>query len=117
MDNVFKGRSLTVIEDFSIEERRYFFQKVRILKDAIISGDEKTMDDVKKKAKSMDIKFGARIELAHAISDLEKELDKHGIKLGNKTKTGDPLINQALDILSQLKRIASGKPKKFTKIL
>ena len=45
MDNVFKGRSLTVIEDFSIEERRYFFQKVRILKDAIISGDEKTMDE------------------------------------------------------------------------
>ena len=42
--NVFKGRSLTVIEDFSIEERRYFFQKVNELKNAIISGDEVTQD-------------------------------------------------------------------------
>src|SRR5574344_214060 len=43
-NNVFKGRSLTVIEDFSIEERRYFFQKVNELKNAIISGDEVTQD-------------------------------------------------------------------------
>lgn len=42
--NVFYGRSLTVIEDFSIEERRYFFKKVRQLKDAILAGDEKTLD-------------------------------------------------------------------------
>ena len=42
--NVFKGRSLTVIEDFSIEERRYFFQKVNELKNAIISDDEVTQD-------------------------------------------------------------------------
>ena len=42
--NVFFGRSLTVIEDFSIEERRYFFTKVAQLKKAIIENDEKTMN-------------------------------------------------------------------------
>jgi len=40
MSNVFKGRSLNVIEDFSIEERRYFFCKVMELKKAITEGDE-----------------------------------------------------------------------------
>ena len=35
-ENVFKGRSLTVIDDFSIEERKYFFKKVYELKQAII---------------------------------------------------------------------------------
>ncbi len=45
MSNVFKSRSLNVIEDFSINERRYFFTKVKELKDAIISNDEKTMDE------------------------------------------------------------------------
>ena len=44
-DNVFAGRSLTVIEDFSIEERRYFFKKVYELKNAILSDDRKTMDE------------------------------------------------------------------------
>ena len=44
MNNVFKGRSLTVIEDLSIEERRYFFTKVQELKTAIINGDEETQD-------------------------------------------------------------------------
>ncbi len=43
-ENVFRGRSLTVIEDFSIEERRYFFQKVRELKDAYEKGDEAVLD-------------------------------------------------------------------------
>lgn len=42
--NQFKGRSLTVIEDFSIEERKYFFQQVAELKAAIINNDEKGMD-------------------------------------------------------------------------
>lgn len=42
--NVFRGRSLTVIEDLSIEERRYFFKKVRQLKDAILANDEATLD-------------------------------------------------------------------------
>lgn len=44
MANIFKGRSLNVIEDFSIEERRYFFRKVAELKKAIVTGDEATMD-------------------------------------------------------------------------
>ena len=43
-NNVFKGRSLTVIEDFSIEERRYFFKKVSELKKAIIENNEAVMD-------------------------------------------------------------------------
>ena len=44
MSNVFKGRSLNVIEDFSIAERRYFFQKVFELKKAILAGDNEVMD-------------------------------------------------------------------------
>lgn len=43
-NNVFFGRSLTVIEDLSIDERRYFFKKVAQLKKAIAEGDEKTLD-------------------------------------------------------------------------
>ena len=42
--NVFKGRSLNVIDDFSIDERRYFFKKVSELKNAIILNDTKTQD-------------------------------------------------------------------------
>ena len=45
MSDVFRSRSLNVIEDFSISERRYFFQKVYKLKKVIIEGDEKTMDE------------------------------------------------------------------------
>lgn len=45
MSDVFRSRSLNVIEDFSISERRYFFQKVYKLKKAIMEGDEKTMDE------------------------------------------------------------------------
>ena len=44
MSNVFASRSLNVIDDLSINERRYFFKKVKELKDAIIKGDEKVMD-------------------------------------------------------------------------
>ena len=44
MSNVFLSRSLNVIDDFSISERRYFFGKVQELKNAIISNDEKGMD-------------------------------------------------------------------------
>lgn len=44
-NNVFKGRSLTVIEDLSIEERKYFFQKVYELKQAIKAQDEKKLDE------------------------------------------------------------------------
>ncbi len=44
MSNVFASRSLNVIDDFSISERRYFFRKVKELKDAIISGNESVMD-------------------------------------------------------------------------
>jgi len=44
-ENVFKGRSLTVIEDLSIDERRYFFRKCYELKMAAIRGDEKKLDE------------------------------------------------------------------------
>ncbi len=40
MSNIFKGRSLNIIEDFSIEERRYLFEKVFELKKAILEGNE-----------------------------------------------------------------------------
>lgn len=45
MSNVFKARSLNVIEDFSISERRYFFKKTYELKKAIVENDEKKMDE------------------------------------------------------------------------
>ncbi len=45
MANVFKARSLNVIEDFSISERRYFFKKTYELKKAITEMDEKKMDE------------------------------------------------------------------------
>lgn len=45
MENVFRGRSLTVIDDFSIEERKYLFEKTARLKKAIQDGDEKIMDE------------------------------------------------------------------------
>ena len=44
MSSVFASRSLNVIDDLSINERRYFFTKVKELKDAIIAGDEKVLD-------------------------------------------------------------------------
>lgn len=43
--NIFKGKSLNVISDYTIDERRYFFKKVKELKDAIVSGDERKMDE------------------------------------------------------------------------
>ncbi len=43
--NVFVGRSLNVIEDFSIEERRYFFRKVWELKKAIGENNQKKLDE------------------------------------------------------------------------
>ena len=43
--NLFKGRSLNVIADFSIEERRYFFKKVLELKKAIVSNDVRKQDE------------------------------------------------------------------------
>ena len=42
--NVFEGRSLCEINDFSIDERRYLFEKTRILKKAFDEKDLKTMD-------------------------------------------------------------------------
>jgi len=44
MANVFKGRSLSVIDDFSIEERKYLFSRVKELKDAVKNGNQKTVD-------------------------------------------------------------------------
>ncbi len=44
MANVFTGRSLTVIDDLSIEERKYLFEKTRVLKKAICENDKRTMD-------------------------------------------------------------------------
>ena len=47
MSDVFKSRSLNVIEDFSIDERRYFFRKTKELKDAILSSDDEVMDKLR----------------------------------------------------------------------
>ncbi len=44
MSNTFTGRSLTVIEDFSIEERKYLFALTKKLKDAVLSHDMATLD-------------------------------------------------------------------------
>ena len=44
MSNVFASRSLNVIDDLSINERRYFFEKVKELKDAIIAGNEEVLN-------------------------------------------------------------------------
>jgi aspartate carbamoyltransferase len=44
MGNVFTGRSLTVIDDLSIDERRYVFEKTRILKEAVIKEDEEVLE-------------------------------------------------------------------------
>ncbi len=41
----FKGRSLTIIDDLSIEERKYLFQKTRELKSAIEKGDDQKMKE------------------------------------------------------------------------
>ncbi|MFA5447440.1 MAG: aspartate carbamoyltransferase [Sphaerochaeta sp.] len=42
--NVFTGRSLCVIEDFTKEERRYLFEQARVLKEAMQSHDEATLN-------------------------------------------------------------------------
>ena len=42
--NVFTSRSLCVIEDFSIEERQYLFEQVRILKKAMENQDAATLE-------------------------------------------------------------------------
>jgi aspartate carbamoyltransferase len=42
--NVFASRSLCVIEDFSIEERLYLFEQVKILKTAMENHDAQTLD-------------------------------------------------------------------------
>ena len=44
MENIFKGRSLCVIDDFSKEERLYFFSQVRKLKDAVKADDKVAID-------------------------------------------------------------------------
>ncbi len=44
MENRFKGRSLAVIDDFTITERRYLFEQTKILKEALIKGDEATLE-------------------------------------------------------------------------
>ncbi len=43
MSNPFVGRSVSVINDIDIEERKYLFEKTRILKDAYIRGDESVL--------------------------------------------------------------------------
>ncbi len=45
MNNVFIGRSFTVIDDLSIDERRYLFEKSRILKEAFINEDEAVLKE------------------------------------------------------------------------
>lgn len=44
MDNVFKGRSLCVIDDFTGEERMYLFNRVKELKEAVSSQNKEKMD-------------------------------------------------------------------------
>ncbi len=44
MESIFAGRSLAVIDDLSIEERKYLFEKTRELKKAIQDDDKKAMD-------------------------------------------------------------------------
>ncbi|MDT4762339.1 bifunctional aspartate carbamoyltransferase catalytic subunit/aspartate carbamoyltransferase regulatory subunit [Sphaerochaeta sp. PS] len=43
--NVFAGRSLCVIEDLTIEERKYLFSEVRILKQAMQENDLQTLEN------------------------------------------------------------------------
>jgi len=43
MTNVFVGRSLAVIDNLSIDERRYLFEKTKILKEAILKDDEEVL--------------------------------------------------------------------------
>lgn len=45
MANKFMGRSLTVIDDLSIDERKYLFEKTRRLKKAIQEDDQNVMDE------------------------------------------------------------------------
>ncbi|MFA7108424.1 MAG: aspartate carbamoyltransferase [Sphaerochaetaceae bacterium] len=44
MENIFMGRSLCVIEDLSIGERKYLFSQVKKLKQAILEQNTKTVD-------------------------------------------------------------------------
>lgn len=44
MRNVFESRSLTVIDDLTIEERTYLFAQTRILKEALAHGDEAVLE-------------------------------------------------------------------------
>lgn len=43
-DTVFAGRSLAVIDDFTIDERRYVFEKTRLLKEALKHADQQVLD-------------------------------------------------------------------------
>ncbi|AEC02251.1 aspartate carbamoyltransferase [Parasphaerochaeta coccoides] len=43
-ENVFSGRSLCVIDDFSVQERQYLFSRTKELKDAIVEGREDRAD-------------------------------------------------------------------------
>ena len=42
--NTFKGRSFTVIDDFSFDEKMYLFQKAKELKEYIKADDKAGMD-------------------------------------------------------------------------
>ncbi len=44
MSNVFTSRTLSVIDDMSIDERKYLFEKTKILKDAWIDQDEQILN-------------------------------------------------------------------------
>ncbi len=44
MDNPFRGRSLTVIDDLSLDERLYLFEKTRELKNAIITNNQDKLE-------------------------------------------------------------------------
>jgi aspartate carbamoyltransferase len=44
MDNIFTGRSLAVIDDLTIAERRYLFEQTKILKAALAADDQQVLD-------------------------------------------------------------------------
>jgi aspartate carbamoyltransferase len=44
-NNIFKGRTIAVIDDLSLDERRYIFQKTRELKDAVGDKNKRLMDE------------------------------------------------------------------------
>ncbi|WP_020611629.1 bifunctional aspartate carbamoyltransferase catalytic subunit/aspartate carbamoyltransferase regulatory subunit [Sediminispirochaeta bajacaliforniensis] len=91
--NTFQGRTLAVIRDFSQEERLYLFSHTRRLKQALLEGDRKTVDEYR----IDDGDFGI-YEVFLEDSTRTKESFKnaaqfHGVKL-NSLDVGHSSINK-----------------------